>query len=40
MESEVAIVIVANQNLMHNHQARFATHIAGEYPNIIEGKLG
>jgi UDP-N-acetylglucosamine transferase subunit ALG13 len=39
-ESEVALVIVANPNLMDNHQAVFAAEVAEEYDNIILGHLG
>ncbi|ROV96478.1 hypothetical protein VSDG_05459 [Cytospora chrysosperma] len=39
-ESEVALVIVANPNLMDNHQAVFAAEVAEEYDNIIQGHLG
>ncbi|ROV92345.1 hypothetical protein VMCG_09116 [Cytospora schulzeri] len=39
-ESEVALVIVANPNLMDDHQTPFSFEIVKEYDNLILGHLG
>lgn len=39
-EVNVANVIVANPNLMDNHQAVFAEEMAEEHQTVILGRLG
>ncbi|ROW08189.1 hypothetical protein VPNG_06893 [Cytospora leucostoma] len=40
LEVEAPLIIVANPNLMDNHQADFAAEMAAEHPTIIQGHLG
>lgn len=39
-ESGVALVIVANPNLMDNHQAAFSVEVVKEFDNLVLGHLG
>lgn len=39
-EANVANVIVANPNLMDNHQAVFAEEMAEEHETVVLGRLG
>lgn len=39
-EVKVANVIVANPNLMDNHQAVFAEEMAEEHETVVLGRLG
>lgn len=39
-EVKVANIIVANPNLMDNHQAVFAEDTARDHPTVILGRLG
>ncbi|KAK7739132.1 N-acetylglucosaminyldiphosphodolichol N-acetylglucosaminyltransferase catalytic subunit alg13 [Cytospora paraplurivora] len=40
LEAEAPLIVVANPNLMDNHQADFAAEMAAEHPTIIQGHLG
>lgn len=34
------MIIVANPNLMDNHQAKFAAEMSAEHANVVQGHLG